>query len=113
MRLSRWDRWAAEQAPAAGQAQGGRLGPQGEPEPLLRQVTGGRVSSLDNTLVPRYPRKHSLCITDHRLNMNSYLMTEEWADYLVNTAAQCCDLGQFYTLQLYKYTDNICHHLML
>ena len=46
VRLSRWDRWAAEQAPAAGQAQGGRLGPQGGPEPLLRQVTGGRVPSV-------------------------------------------------------------------
>ena len=44
----RWGRWAAEQAPAAGQAQGGSLGPQSEPEPLLHQVRGGRVSSLDN-----------------------------------------------------------------
>ena len=72
----RWGRWAAEQAPAAGQAQGGSLGPQSEPEPLLHQVREGECPALI-TLVPRYPRKQSLCITDHRLNMNSYLITEE------------------------------------
>ena len=94
--LYRWGGWAAEQAPAAGQAQGGSLGPQSEPEPLLHQVRGGRVSSLDNpgAQVPQ----EALPLHHRPQAQHELILDNRGMSWPVNTAAECCDLGQFYTL---------------